>query len=83
MRTQRNRKTKALVHRWYRPDSHNEWIDQSVAPEVVENDAEHLLGGPAKVFVRWVRVRTSLCIMAALHSSARHMGSISHWPRPR
>lgn len=56
MRTQRKRNTKSLVHRWYRPDSHNEWIDQSVAPEVVENDAEHLLGGPAKVFVRWVRV---------------------------
>ena len=58
MRTQRKRGTKALVHRWYTPDSHNSWVDLSVAPEQVENDAEHLLSGPAKVYVRWVRVRT-------------------------
>ena len=56
MRTQRKRGTKALVHRWYTPDSHNEWVDLSVAPEQVENDAEHLLSGPAKVYVRWVKV---------------------------
>ena len=63
MRTQRKRGTKALVHRWYTPDSHNAWVDLSVAPEQVENDAEHLLSGPAKVYVRWVKVRPHLSLI--------------------
>lgn len=58
MRVQRKRADKALVHRWYTPDSHNEWMDATVAPEAVENDQEHVLKGPAKVTLRWVRVRT-------------------------
>jgi hypothetical protein len=54
---QRVRGDKALVHRWYTPDSHNEWLEAGVAPETVECDAEHVLKGPAKVTVRWIRVR--------------------------
>lgn len=57
MRSQRRRGDKVLVHRWYTPDSHNEWLEASVAPEAIENDQEHVLPGPAKVTLRWVRVR--------------------------
>jgi SWI/SNF related-matrix-associated actin-dependent regulator of chromatin subfamily C len=59
MRTQRRRGDKALVHRWYHPDSHNTWLEASVAPETIENDLEHLLPGPAKVSLRWVWVRST------------------------
>jgi hypothetical protein len=64
MRVQRKRGDKALVHRWYSPDSHNEWMDASVAPEAVENDQEHVLKGPAKVTLRWVRVWR--CLLACV-----------------
>lgn len=49
--------------RWYRPDSHNRWVDAGEAPEELEVDAEHVLKGPAKVYTRWVRVRR--CAAAA------------------
>lgn len=55
MRTQRLRGQKALVHHWYLPDSYNDWLDPSVAPETIDADAEHVLKGPAKVYLRWVK----------------------------
>jgi hypothetical protein len=59
MRSQRMRGHKSYVHWWYLPDSYNEWIDASVAPPTLEPDAEHMVKGPMKVYMRWVTVRSA------------------------